>query len=153
MNERLDKIDEFILGNSKADYPAMYMDHALRPKNAGNMEGANGFAAISAHYGSAMEIWLQVDNDMIVEASFWTEGCGSTIACGSMTTEMAKGKTLGEVFEMEPEEIDAALGGLPGEGCTCAKLAVATLKAALRDYLAYKNEPWKRKYNRPGFPR
>ena len=70
-----------------------------------------------------------------------------------MTTEMAKGKTLGEAFELEPEEIDTALGGLPGEGCTCAKLAVNTLKAAVRDYLAYKNEPWKRKYNRPESPR
>jgi nitrogen fixation NifU-like protein len=149
MNERLDKLDEFVLGNPKADYPAVYQDHALHPRNAGNMEGANGFAAISAHDGSAMEIWLQVDNNMIANASFWTEGCGSAIACGSMTTEMAKGKTLGEAFEMEPEEIDAALGGLPGEGCTCAKLAVDTLKAALRDYLAYKNEPWRRKYNRP----
>jgi nitrogen fixation NifU-like protein len=153
MNERFDKIDEFILGNPKADYPAIYLDHALHPRNAGNMEGANGAATLSAHDGSAMEVWLRVDNDVIAEASFWTDGCGSTIACGSMTAEMAKGKTLGEAFEIKPEEIDAALGGLPGDGCTCAKLAVDTLKAALRDYLAYKNEPWKRKYNGRGSPR
>ena len=95
-----------------------------------------------------MEVWLRVDNDIIADASFWTEGCGSTIACGSMTTEMAKGKTLSQAFEIKPEEIDAALGGLPGDGCTCARLAVDTLRAALRDYLAYKKEPWKRKYDR-----
>jgi nitrogen fixation protein NifU and related proteins len=153
MNERFDRIDEFILGNAKADYPAAYLDHALRPRNAGNMEGANGFAALSAHDGSAMEVWLRVDNGIIADASFWTEGCGSTIACGSMTTEMTKGKTLAEAFKIGPEEIDAALGGLPGEGCVCAKLAIDTLKAALRDYLVYKNEPWKRKYNRPGTSR
>ena len=148
MDKSPDKIDEFILGNPRADYPAEYLDHALHPRNAGSREGANGFAALPAHDGSMMEMWLRVDNDVIADASFWTEGCGSTIACGSMTTEMAKGKTPGQAFEIKPEEIDAALGGLPGDGCTCAKLAVDTLKAALRDYLAYEKEPWKRKYDR-----
>jgi nitrogen fixation NifU-like protein len=148
MEKRFDKIDEFILGNPGADYPAQYLEHALRPRNVGSRDGANGFADLPAHDGSIMEMWLRVDNDVIVDASFWTEGCGSTIACGSMTTEMAKGKTLDQAFEIKPEEVDAALGGLPGDGCTCAKLSVDTLKAALRDYLAYKSEPWKRKYDR-----
>ena len=148
MEKRPDKLDEYILGNPGADYPAEYLDHALRPRNAGSRDGANGFAALPADDGSIMEVWLRVDNDIIADASFWTEGCGSTIACGSMVTEMAKGKTLGQAFEIRPEEIDAALGGLPGDGCTCATLAVGTLKAALRDYLATKKNRGNVRYYR-----
>jgi nitrogen fixation protein NifU and related proteins len=148
MDERFDKIDEFILGNPKGDYPPIFLEHALRPRNVGSREAANGFGVVPAHDGSVMEVWLRLEDDIIQDASFWTEGCGPTIACGSMTTEMAKGKTLEQAFEIEPADVDFALGGLPGDGCTCANLAVSTLRAALRDYLAYKREPWKRKYGR-----
>jgi nitrogen fixation protein NifU and related proteins len=148
MDEQFDRIDEYILGNPKGDYAPIFLEHALRPRNVGSRDCANGFAALAAHDGSVMEVWLQMENDIVQDASFWTEGCGSSIACGSMTTEMAKGKTLGQAFEIEPKDIDYALGGLPGDGCTCANLAVSALRAALRDYLAFKKEPWKRKYGR-----
>ena len=114
------------------------------------LDRVDGYAALSAPDGSNMEMWLHVDNNVIRDASFRTEGCGVTVAYGTMTTQLVKGKTLEQAFEITPQEIDGALGGLTAEGCTCAQLAVDTLKAALRDYLAYKNEPWKRKYNRPG---
>jgi nitrogen fixation protein NifU and related proteins len=148
MKGDFDKIDEFTLGNPQAQYSPAYIEHALKPRNVGNHENANGYGCLTAHDGSAMEIWLKVDSDLVISSSFWTEGCGATIACGSVLTEMVRDKDLGQAFEITPEDVDAALGGLPGEGCTCAKLAVDTLRAALRDYLTYKNEPWRRKYSR-----
>ncbi len=149
MEKRFDKLDEFVLGNAQAKYSEIFLEHALRPRNAGNMEEANAFAALHDHDDNPMEIWLQVDDENIIDVRFWTEGCGTTIACGSMVTEMVKGKPLAAAFQLTPEDIDSALDGLPGEGCTCAKLAVDTLKAALRDYLAFKKEPWRRKYLKP----
>jgi nitrogen fixation protein NifU and related proteins len=125
-----------------------FADHALHPRNARKVEGANGFAALTAHDGSATEIWLRVEDDLIRDASFWTEGCGTTIACGSVATEIIKGKSVNQAFQLTPQEIDAALGGLPGEGCTCAELVADTVKAALRDYLSFKSEPWRRKYSK-----
>jgi nitrogen fixation protein NifU and related proteins len=41
-----------------------------------------------------------------------------------------------------------ALGGLPEESRHCALLAADTLKESVKDYLAYRNEPWKRAYLR-----
>ena len=35
------------------------------------------------------------------------------------------------------------------ESLHCALLAANTLKEAFRDYLAFKNEPWKRSYRKP----
>ena len=147
--ERFGKLDEFILGNADAAYSEVFLEHALHPHNARNIDGANGFAVVHSPDDSAMEVWLSVQDGVISDASFWTDGCGTTIACGSMLTETARGKTIGEALTLAPEDISSALGGLPGEGCTCAKLAVDALKAAVRDYLAYRNEPWRRKYMAP----
>jgi nitrogen fixation protein NifU and related proteins len=148
--ERLDKLDEFILGDADAAYSEVFLEHALHPHNARNLDGANGFAVAHSPDDSTMEIWLLVRDGIISEATFWTDGCGTTIACGSMMTEIVKGQSAAEALSLAPEDIASALGGLPGEGCTCAALAVNALTAAVRDYLAYKNEPWRRKYSQPG---
>lgn len=147
-HEGFDKLDEYIVGNPDAACSKVYLQHALHPQNASHMEDANGFALTYTHDDSAMEIWLKVSDEIITCATFWTDGCGNTIACGSMLTEMVRGKTIGEALDITPVELADALGGLPGDGCTCAELAVNTLQQAVRDYLAFKNEPWRRKYTR-----
>ena len=77
-----------------------------------------------------------------------TDGCGTSIASGSMVTEIAKGKSVGEVLKTNQQDVLNALGGLPGESEHCALLAANTLKEAIRDYLAMKKEPWKRAYRK-----
>jgi len=42
-----------------------------------------------------------------------SDGCGVTVACGGMTTELAKGKTLGEALNISAEDINSRLGGSP----------------------------------------
>jgi nitrogen fixation NifU-like protein len=93
-----------------------------------------------------MEISIRVRNDRILSATFMTDGCGTTIAAGSILTEIAKGKTVSEAFKITQRDVLNALGGLPEESQHCALLAADTLKAAIKDYLAFKNEPWKRTY-------
>ena len=63
-----------------------------------------------------------------------TDGCGSSIACGSITTKMVKGKNIEEACDITDMDILEALEGLPGEKRHCAKLAVETLKEALENY-------------------
>ena len=59
-----------------------------------------------------------------------------------MVTEMAKGKNIGEVQKISQRDVLDALGGLPEESEHCAMLAADTLKAAIRDYMMMKREPW-----------
>ena len=149
MDKPLDKLDKFVLGsNGQGGYSEIFLEHALRPKNAGSLENASASGVECSPDGSGMEIWLLIDDGVINGASFWTDGCATTIACGSMAAEMAVGKTVRQALCIAAEDIDTALGGVPGEGCTCARLASDALKAAIRDYLAFQNEPWKRKYSR-----
>ena len=148
MPDNLDKLDEYMLGGTKSGYSAIFLEHALHPKNTGSLDVANASATEFSHDNNYVEIWLRVEDDTVVAASFWTDGCTTTIACGSMTTELVKGKSVSEAFQIMPEDIDAALGGISGEGCTCAKLAINSLRSALRDYLTFKREPWRRTYSR-----
>jgi len=95
-----------------------------------------------------MQISLRIVKDRIIEAKFLTEGCGPTLAAGSMATELAMGKSAQEAFRVNQEAILNNLDGLPEESEHCALLAADTLKEALKDYLVQKREPWKKGYKK-----
>jgi len=131
-------------------YSATVIEHARNPRNLGMLPKADGYAAVMGRCGDTMEIWLRVRDGRITEATFDTNGCGPNIATLSVLTELAKGKGIGEARDITPEYVLDRLGGLPEENIECAFLATAALKEAIRDYLAFKNEPWKRAYREKG---
>jgi len=143
-----DKFQELVRAKMKEVYSDAVVDRAMNPRNVGNMENANGFATVTGPCGDTMDIWLRVKNDTIVEATFMTDGCGTTIAAGSMATELAKGINVIQAQRISQQDVLEALGGLPEESKHCALLAANTLREAVKDYLALKNEPWKRAYKR-----
>jgi len=143
-----ESLQELAKAEMRKVYSETVVEHAMNPRNVGNMDNADGYASITGPCGDAMEIWLKIRNDTITETNFMTNGCGTTIAAGSMITELAKGKSISQAVKIVQQDILNALGGLPEESEHCALLAVNTLKAAVKDYLAFKNEPWKRAYKR-----
>ena len=75
------------------------------------IENADGHARIKGPCGDTMEFWLKAQGDKLGRVSFITDGCGSSLACGSMTTTMAEGRSIEEVFALGQEEILGALEG------------------------------------------
>ena len=148
MSSDLDKPAKELEKEVWAEYTQMAMDHAQNPRNAGSIPNPDGFAGVTGPCGDTMKIWLRVKEEVIRQATFWTDGCGPSIASGSMVTELAKGKTIREVMRIAQKDVLDALGGLPEESQHCALLAATSLKEAIRDYLAYQNEPWKRAYRK-----
>lgn len=144
MASELDKIVEELQKEAWAGYTEVVIDHSQNPRNAGSMPNADGFAVVTGPCGDTMEIWVRVQAEVIKEASFWTDGCGTSIASGSMVTELCQGKTIREAMRITPKDVLDALGGLPEESRHCALLAADTLKKAVKDYVTYRNEPWKR---------
>jgi nitrogen fixation NifU-like protein len=63
-----------------------------------------------------------------------------------MVTELAKGKSVSEALKITQQDVLDALGGLPEDSRHCALLAANTLKEAIKNYLAFKKEPWRRAY-------
>jgi len=140
--------EESLKAEMRKTYSEVVVDHAMNPRNVGNMEAADGYGSITGPCGDTMEIWLKVRNGIIVEATFMTDGCGTTIVAGSMVTELVRGKSVSHALRIGHEDVLSALDGLPEESKHCALLAANALKAAVKDYLTFKNEPWKRAYKR-----
>ena len=115
MTSEFDELQELILGNAKKVYSETVIDHFMNPRNLGDMEDADGFAKVIGPCGDTMEIWLKVKNGTVADATFMTDGCGTSIASGSMVTEIAKGKSVGEVWKSNQQDILNALGGLLGK--------------------------------------
>ena len=82
-----------------------------------------------------MEIFLKFENHRVKESSFQSDGCGSSIVCGSFAAEMSLGKNPDELLEITGEAILEELGKLPKEDEHCASLAAETLQEALNDYM------------------
>jgi len=148
MPSEFDELQELIIADARKIYSETAIDHSMNPRNVGDMEDADGFAKVTGSCGDAMEIWLKVNNGTIAGATFMTDGCGTSIASGSMVTELVKGRTIPEARGINQQYILNALGGLPEESEHCALLAANALKAAIRDYLAMRKEPWKRAYRK-----
>jgi len=148
MSAEFEELQELVMADARKAYSETVIDHAVNPRNLGDMQGADGFAKVTGPCGDTMEIWVRVRNNAIAGTTFMTDGCGTSIASGSMVTEMAKGKTINEALRITQRNVLDALGGLPEENQHCALLAANTLKAALRDYTAMKREPWKRAYRK-----
>jgi len=132
-------------------FPEMVIEHATNPRNVGSMDNPDAYASVLGPCGDNMEMWLKVRNDYIEKATFWTDGCGATIACGSITTELAKGKTLGEGLAISAEVVTSNLGGLPENHIHCAGLASLTLKKVIIEYMNLQREPWKKAYRKQDY--
>ncbi len=148
MTSEWEKFEELISAEMRKVYSETTIDHAMNPRNLGDMEDADGFGRVTGPCGDTMQIWLKVKNGTIADATFVTDGCGTSIASGSMVTELAKEWSIPKAHRIAQQDVLSALGGLPEESVHCALLAANTLKEAIKDYLAMKKEPWKRTYRK-----
>ena len=148
MASELDKLQELIMADMRKVYSETTIEHAMNPRNVGSMADANGFSRVTGPCGDTMEIWLRVKNSTVADVTFLTDGCGTSIASGSMVTELAKGRSIAGVLKISQQDVLKALGGLPEESTHCALLAANTLKEAIKDYITLEKESWKRAYRK-----
>ena len=142
------ELEEMIAADARRIYSETVLDHAQHPRNLGEIPSADGYGTVTGPCGDTMEIFLRVNGDRIMNAGFWTDGCGTSVASGSMVTELAKGKSLAEARRITPKVVLESLGGLPEESEHCALLAASTLHEAIKDYMTLKKEPWKKGYRK-----
>lgn len=116
-------------------YSEKVMEHFQNPRNVGEIEDANGVGEVgNAKCGDIMKIYLKVEDNIIKDVKFKTFGCGSAIASSSMATELIKGKTLDEAWELTNKAVAEALDGLPPVKMHCSVLAEEAIHKAINDY-------------------
>jgi len=143
------QLQEQVMEQIRKLYSETVIDHWQNPRNFKTLESPDGYARVKGVCGDTMEMFLRVKDDKVTECTFQTDGCGTTIVCGSVATELAAGKPFIEALgSVSDAEILRVLGGLPEESAHCAQLAAETLRRALADYLYYKSAPWMKNYRK-----
>jgi len=78
-------------------YQELIIDHGRHPRNLKRMDDASvskeGFNPLC---GDRLTLFLKIDNDKIIDASFEGNGCAISMASASLMTECLKGKTITE---------------------------------------------------------
>src|SRR3990167_3605487 len=84
-------------------YQELIIDHGRHPRNCKCMDDASvsqeGFNPLC---GDKLTLFLKIDHDNIIDASFQGSGCAISMASSSLMTEALKGKTIVEakkIFE------------------------------------------------------
>ena len=124
-----------IYDETREAYGDVAFERWLNPLYMGSIDNPDGYGRVTGSCGDTMQIFLKFKNDRIEEASFQTDGCGSSAVCGSFAAEMALGKNPEEITEITGEKILEKLGGLPKEDEHCAFLSAETLQEALHAYM------------------
>jgi len=136
----------------RALYQEVIIDHGRHPRNFKKLADAScSLEGYNPLCGDRLTLYLQIDNDKIIDASFEGEGCAISMATTSLMTERIKNTTIEEAQQLfkdfqilvtepaPPAEIFESLGKLTVLGgvrdfpvrIKCATLAWHALKAGL----------------------
>lgn len=122
-------------------YSNKVIEHFMTPRNVGTMVDADGEGSYGdPNCGDSLNIYIKVKDNIIEDISFLVFGCTASVATSSMTTVLAKGKTIEEALEIQEEDIVEALDGLPENKLHCSNLGVQALRSAIKDYLNKKEK-------------
>jgi len=130
-------------------YQEIILDHGRRPRNFGELDGmtheAEGFNPLC---GDQVRVHVLLNGDRIEDIRFSGKGCAISTASASMMTQIVKGMTVEEAFELFERFRKAVTSDSDGEedlgelGCLtgvrrfptrvkCATLAWHAMKTAI----------------------
>jgi len=111
-----------------------FWGHAQTPCNLGRCDPASASATGVGSCGDKLCIDLQVQDGVIKQIRCNPEGCVYTVACASAMSVLAQGRTIDQALQLQPEDVERELDGLPDDHLHCARLAVNTLGEAIAEY-------------------
>jgi nitrogen fixation protein NifU and related proteins len=114
-------------------YSSQVLDHFQNPRNPGAVEGADAVVQIeNPACGDVLQLSAKSAAGRIKEIGFLAKGCVPAMACASVLTELARGRTFEEARKLRREDLIENLGGLPEASTHATHLALDALAALLR---------------------
>ncbi len=113
-------------------------DGGSRQKIMRKMPDASCSGRIKGSCGESMEIYLKVEGETIIDASFMTDGCQFSVLCGYVATRLAKGVSIEDAARIEGDTILKAFKEMPESETHCAFLAAESLHAAIHGWMTDK---------------
>lgn len=116
------------MGELRDLYQEVILDHSKRPRNFGELAGANRRAeGYNPLCGDRETVYVRLEDDVLKDVGFRGTGCAISTASASMMTESLKGKTRSEaeaLFERFHDLITGSDGESKPERPDLGKLAV-----------------------------
>jgi len=82
-------------------YQEIIVDHSKRPRNCHAMADANRKAeGFNPLCGDKLRLYIKIENDVVIDASFEGSGCAISTASASLMTESLKGKSRKEALKL-----------------------------------------------------
>jgi len=134
IDELAKRLENSVLEDAREVFSETVIEYAYNPRNMGELIDANGVGRVTGACGDTVQIHICVEDGRIAESRFMTDGCGTSIACGSMLTEMIEDKAIEDALMINSDDLLRSLDGLPEEYVHCTVLAVDVLRAAIEDY-------------------
>ena len=134
LDEFVKNLQEKIYEEEEETYSAKVISEYRNPTNFGIIEKPSATGRVKGPCGDTMRIDLLIKNDIIVDARFWTDGCGATLACGNFLMKLIKGKKVQDAENITSEMLLDKLGGLPEEHIHCTVLSVDALQLCIKNF-------------------
>jgi len=135
----VEKLQQEIIDKEVRDFNDHIVNLFHSPKNWGKPSNFTISHSYKGPRNDTMEFYLTIQDGIIKNANFFTDGCGATVATGSQTTILIEGKPLEYAESLKPEDIDLALKGLPDDHKHSLELAVNTLRNLIEKYKSKRN--------------
>ncbi len=127
-----------------------FLEMALKNDKLERVRQPDGYGKHIRECGDSLEIFINLRDDRISSASFYTEGCIYTVACANTIVRMVEGKPPEQAWAITPRDVIEYLQTLPVKERHCAELAVTALRAALTDLKETQRQPWVKFYRESG---
>ncbi len=116
-------------------YSEKVIKHFQKPHNQGKLKNPSAVGQVGNPVcGDIMKIYLEIKGNLIEKVKFETLGCAAAIAVSSALTDLVKGKTLDEAYEITKDQVVDDLGGLPAPKVHCSMLGIDALRLAIDNY-------------------
>ena len=102
-------------------YDEELLDRGMHPRFQGKIEGIAPIKLVNSSCGDELEVFLKVENDVIIDGRWNGNGCAISLASADAFIESVIGKSSSEAKEMSEEFSKMILG----EEADMEKLAAA----------------------------
>ncbi len=132
--EMVKDLQKKIEHDEEKNYSKTVIKEYRNPSYFGVLKSANAIVKYTGPCHDTMKFYLYIHKNRIVDARFWTDGCGATLASGNRLIKMILGKTIQQAEKITTNQLLNELDGLPDEHLHCASLAFTALQKTLTTY-------------------
>ena len=116
-------------------YNEIILENFQNPKNVGRMSEPDAFSEVTTSLcGDRTQLYLKIEDNIIIDAKFKTFGCAVAISASSVMTQMIIQRSVESALTIGADDIAREMGGLPAVKRHCSVLAADALQKALHTW-------------------